>query len=669
MSARHLLPEFLSLVQVDGFEDVFINDIVHDKFFGMPLEPIIAAEKRLRDPAGRAMAYFSMEYGLATSFYNKFSLSKPLHYNNKVQETEVFSNFRLADYFFTLKPDSIIDLPIYSGGLGVLAGDTVKTMADYKLPVVAIGMLWNTGYFRQKFWFKYGQMPEAMHWDLYSYPGLIPLKNKIKISLRNEDIYLRLWKYYVYSYQHDAVIPLILLDSNAQENIEKNRRLTDQLYRSDNSWIKIMQRIILGMGGVAALKELGYNIDLFHLNEGHAIFSFVEKARGLTAEGVQDLKKHFVYTCHTPVDAGHDRFPSEELSRILKREDFEVIDAHGRDKAGVINLTLLSMNVSSCVNAVSHNHQKVMHIQFPKYKDQIKYVTNGVHPHTWMSDRFKAVFDAFSGELGDTRANPMALAKARGLSKDKAFRQAIWDAHQANKHDLCELLGKWNLSKDAFTICWARRVAAYKRPSLILQDVKALVSIAKKYGPIQIIFAGKAHPNDNLGFTFINEMLDRVDELTDVYDYLRFIMLENYEISLAKTLVSGVDVWLNNPLPPFEASGTSGMKAIMNAVLQVSTVDGWVAEATEMNIGKLFGYINDEGSIGNEHDLHMRDDSAKLCSALEEMVKLYYHTNKKGVVDISSAWIDLMVNCIAASAEFNTYRMLDQYKSLVWNIS
>ena len=202
-----------------------------------------------------------------------------------------------------------------------------------------------------------------------------------------------------------------------------------------------------------------------------------------------------------------------------------------------------------------------------------------------------------------------------------------------------------------------------------MQDVKALIEVAKKYGPIQIIFAGKAHPNDNLGFTFINEMLDRVDELTGVYDYLRFLMLENYEISLAKTLVSSVDVWLNNPLPPFEASGTSGMKAIMNGVLQVSTVDGWVAEATDMNIGKLFGYVNEAGSIGNEHDLHMQDDSVKLYAALDEMVKLYYQTNKNGTVDISSNWIDLMINCIAASAQFNTYRMLDEYKSRVWNIT
>jgi len=609
-----------------------------------------------------------MEYGLATSFYNKPTTTKPIHNNNKSQETEVFSNFRLADYFFTLKTDSIIDLPLYSGGLGVLAGDTVKTMADYKLPAVAIGMLWNTGYFRQKFWFKYGQIPEAIHWDLYSYPGLIPLKNKIKIYLKNEQIYLRLWKYYVYSYNHDVVVPLILLDSNAQENAEKNRRLTDQLYRSDNNWIKIMQRVILGMGGARALGELGYHVELFHLNEGHAVFSFMEKARGLKPEGIRQLKNHFVYTCHTPVDAGHDRFPSDELERILKQEDFEIADTFGRDKGGVINLTLLSMNIAGRINAVSHNHQKVMHIQFPQYRDQIQYVTNGVHPHTWMSDTFKDVFKRFSKEFGDVRANPMALSRARELRSNREFRQAVWEAHQANKQNLCELLDKWKLDKNVFTICWARRVAAYKRPSLIVQDIKTLLEIGKRHGPVQIIFAGKAHPNDNLGFTFINEMLDRVDELADVYDYLRFIMLENYEISTARMLVSSVDAWLNTPLPPFEASGTSGMKAIHNAVIQVSTIDGWVAEATDMEIGKLFGYVNEEGSIGNEHDLRMKTDSAMLYEALEEMVTLYYQTNKKGIIDMSSKWIDIMINCLAASSQFNTYRMLDQYKSLIWNI-
>jgi len=429
-----------------------------------------------------------------------------------------------------------------------------------------------------------------------------------------------------------------------------------------------MQRVILGMGGARALGELGYHVELFHLNEGHAVFSFMEKARGLKPEGIRQLKNHFVYTCHTPVDAGHDRFPSDELERILKQEDFEIADTFGRDKGGVINLTLLSMNIAGRINAVSHNHQKVMHIQFPQYRDQIQYVTNGVHPHTWMSDTFKDVFKRFSKEFGDVRANPMALSRARELRSNREFRQAVWEAHQANKQNLCELLDKWKLDKNVFTICWARRVAAYKRPSLIVQDIKTLLEIGKRHGPVQIIFAGKAHPNDNLGFTFINEMLDRVDELADVYDYLRFIMLENYEISTARMLVSSVDAWLNTPLPPFEASGTSGMKAIHNAVIQVSTIDGWVAEATDMEIGKLFGYVNEEGSIGNEHDLRMKTDSAMLYEALEEMVTLYYQTNKKGIIDMSSKWIDIMINCLAASSQFNTYRMLDQYKSLIWNI-
>jgi len=329
--------EFLSLVNVANYDNIYSNDIKDGRYFGMPIEPIIAAERRLRAGVDQCLAYFSMEYGLATSFYNKYTTTRKIDINNFVQEHEVFSNYRLADYFFTLKTHGVIDLPIYSGGLGVLAGDTVKTMADYKLPAVAIGMLWNTGYFRQKFWFKYGQMPEAMHWDLYSYPGIIPLKNKVKISLLHEDIYLRLWKYYVYSYRHDAVIPLVLLDSNVEENNERNRHLTDQLYKSDNAWIKIMQRVILGLGGIAALRELGYVIDLHHLNEGHAIFAFVEKARGLSADAIKELSGHFVYTCHTPVVAGHDRFHSDDLRKVLKKEDCDILDRFGKAPGGVVN--------------------------------------------------------------------------------------------------------------------------------------------------------------------------------------------------------------------------------------------------------------------------------------------------------------------------------------------
>jgi len=381
-----------------------------------------------------------------------------LSQGNKLPENAVFSNFRVADYFFALHQDNIIDLPIYSGGLGILAGDTVKTMADYKLPVAAIGILWSSGYFRQKFWFKYGQAPEKMRWDPYTYPGLVPLKNIIKISLKPEDVRLRLWKYYVYSHKHDAVVPLILLDSNVEGNSQRARELTDQLYRSDNVFLKLLQRVVLGFGGVRALDELGYNIDTYHLNEGHAVFAFVARARGLENEQVDKLKTNFVYTCHTPVEAGHDKFSFDDLNKVLKKEDVDIIERFGKEDSGLANLTLLSMNISSAINAVSHSHQKVMHIQFPLYKDRVQYVTNGVHPYTWMSRRFQELFEKFPAAFPDFKSNPMILSRATELKNNSDFRAQLWQAHQANKADFCNLLERWSLDKDIFTICWARRI-------------------------------------------------------------------------------------------------------------------------------------------------------------------------------------------------------------------
>jgi len=669
MEKNKLLEEFNLLVQVDDPDGHYAQDIKDGSYFGMPLKSIVEAEKRLRSSGQRSIAYFSMEYGLATSCYNKLSSQLLLNPGNKLPENAVFSNFRVADYFFALHQDNIIDLPIYSGGLGILAGDTVKTMADYKLPVAAIGILWSSGYFRQKFWFKYGQAPEKMRWDPRTYPGLIPLKNRIKISLKSEDVYLKLWKYYVYSYKHDAVVPLVLLDSNIEGNSSSAKEFTDQLYRSDNVFLKLLQRVALGFGGVSALNELGYHIDTYHLNEGHAVFAFVAKARGLSSNEVDKLKSSFVYTCHTPVEAGHDKFSFDDLNKALKKEDAEAIEKFGKERSGLANLTLLAMNISSVINAVSYNHQKVMHIQFPQYKDRIQYVTNGVHPYTWMSQNFQELFEKFPETFPDFKHNPMILSKAPELKNNADFRAQLWQAHQSNKGDFSKLLDKWSLNKDLFTICWARRIAAYKRPSLILHDVGRLARIAGEIGPLQVILAGKAHPNDNLGFTYINEMLDKVDKLNANYDKLKIIVLENYDISLARILTSSVDVWLNNPLPPFEASGTSGMKAILNGVLQMSTVDGWVAEAADRKIGAFFGYKNSEGSVGNEFDLHMNEDSEELYLALEEMAGLYYKTNQGGKVNISSRWIDMMIECISAAAQFNTYRMLDQYKRRIWKIA
>lgn len=662
-----LLKEFLSLVDVDNFDKRYAQDIGNGKYFSMPLEPIVAAERRLRQANQRSIAYFSMEYGLATSFYNTFKSKIASDPQNKLPRNTVFSNYRLADFLFDVKIDSLIDLPIYSGGLGVLAGDTIKTMADYKMSAVGIGILWHSGYFRQEFWFKYGQVPEKIHWDSYSYPGLIPLKNVITLKLKKEEVRLKLWKYYVYSYKRDYAVPIILLDAEIPENNDKINTLTDQLYRSDNSWIKLMQRIVLGFGGVNAIKELGYPIEIFHLNEGHAVFAFVEKARGIAETQLEELKKKFCYTCHTPVQAGHDRFSEGDVRQVLREEDVNLIRKFGREDSGLINLTLLSMNIASSINAVSKRHQEVMQLQFPEYKNRINYVTNGVHPYTWISKDFLDLFRRFSTVFKDIESNPMALAKAKSLNDSQDFRNQVWVAHQANKERFCNLFEKWKLNKNIFTICWARRIAAYKRPSLILNDINRLIAIAKKVGPLQIILAGKAHPNDNLGFTFINEMLDKVDALGDNdYDILKIVILENYDIYLGQLLTSGVDLWLNNPYPPFEASGTSGMKAILNGVAQLTTLDGWVVEAEDSGIGKIFGHRYNDSKIGSEFDRYMKEDAEELYKSLEDMAVLYYTTfNNK--FNPTSGWIDIMINCIATGAHFNTYRMLDEYKSKIWD--
>ena len=298
------LEQFLSLVDVYEFQQRYSRDITEDSYFGLPLDKIIEAEKKLREPNNQTIAYISMEYGLATSFYNAFTKTDRVSEKNEILNHEIFSNMRIEDFLFDFQIDKIIGLPIYSGGLGVLAGDTLKSSADLRMSMLAVGILWEKGYFKQNFWFKYGQVPGEMDWDPYSYTGLIPLSNIIKIQFKRHDVALRLWKYYVYSYDKENVVPLILLDSTVEDNTEEVRRLTDQLYRSANTWIKIMQRSILGFGAIKVFEGLGYKPSKYHLNEGHAAMAFVEKAKGLDKKYLEELRKQFAYTCHTPVWQG-----------------------------------------------------------------------------------------------------------------------------------------------------------------------------------------------------------------------------------------------------------------------------------------------------------------------------------------------------------------------------
>ena len=260
-----------------------------------------------------------MEFGIAPSIYNSFSLTRPMSEKNQFYTHEVFSNYWLCDYLFKVRIDKMLDIPIYGGGLGVLAGDAIKSSADLGLSVVGIGILWNKGYFKQSFWYKHGQVPEELTWDPSTYPGLIPLKNIVTIDTKEGTIHLRLWKYYVYSYDKKHACPIILLDSNLPENKPSFQKLTDQLYRSDDVWWKICQRVILGVGGMKALKSLGLSIDRYHLNEGHAAFALAESYVQLKDKTqFKEYQKKFAYTCHTPVEAGHDRFSIADVERLLR---------------------------------------------------------------------------------------------------------------------------------------------------------------------------------------------------------------------------------------------------------------------------------------------------------------------------------------------------------------
>jgi glycogen phosphorylase len=660
--------KIFDLIQLDSARAKQTPDITDQEFCGFPSEPLIKAEEALLAKDRPAIAYFSMEYGLAPSIYQLFKSSAPTSKQNMSSDHEVFSNIKDMDYYHFLPINKILDLPIYSGGLGVLAGDTLKSAADLHVPLVAIGILWHKGYFKQKFWFRYGgQFPEALTWDPNSYPGLVPLKTRITIPLSGTELHLKLWKYYVYANDKSHVIPLVLLDAEVAENPDYLRELTHQLYRSTNAWLKVAQRMILGIGGIRALDALGYSVSQYHLNEGHAALAFVERALHNDPAAVG---KVFNYTCHTPVEAGHDRFNFSELEAALGKPGTDLVRQYGRDEknGALANLTMLALNTSNHVNGVAQQHGRVMHLQFPNYRDKIQSITNGVHAHTWLSTSIRDLLLKYKNEIGDLERDPNCLVNVKKLIGHDQFREELWQAHAANKKVLADFLKFWFFKPDVFTIAWARRIATYKRPALLFQDINRLVKISREVGQLQIVIAGKAHPEDTPAAAHMGEILEQINILNGEMKTLRVVFLENYDTYFAKLMTSSVDVWLNNPLPPFEASGTSGMKAILNGVLQLSTIDGWIVEAVDLGIGKLFGYQASLDKLGSETDLKMKEDSAALYTKLEEMIPLYYAAQQGKRKANESEWIDMMINAIAAGGYFNTQRMVQEYQQKIWQL-
>src|SRR5581483_1969523 len=493
--------------------------------------------------------------------------------------------------YFSMEIALRSDIPTYGGGLGVLAGDTIRSAADLRVPMAAVSLLHRAGHFCQHLDASGWQTEEPVHWQVED--SLTEMPARATIKLEGRAVALRCWKYEVEGVG-GYVVPVYLLDCDLAENQDADRKLTHYLYGGD-SFYRLCQEVVLGIGGIRMLRALGYDaIDRFHMNEGHASLLALELLQAEAAKAgkslidVNDLaavRQKCIFTTHTPVPAGHDQFPLTALSHVLERhDDFSDVfcpdvaarvferrhSGNGRsipDTGGRLNMIYLGLNMSRYVNGVAKKHGEVSRLMFAGY--QIDAITNGVHVATWTSPPFQALYDHY---ISDWRQDNFSLRHAESISTSEIF-----EAHMLAKSELLRHVRKetgLEMSKDVLTLGFARRVTAYKRADLLFTDLERLKGIAES-GALQVIYAGKAHPGDQEG-KFLIQRIFRLKAA--LQDKIKIAFLSNYDLAIAKLITSGVDVWLNTPQPPLEASGTSGMKAALNGIPSLSVLDGWWIE-------------------------------------------------------------------------------------------
>ena len=543
--------------------------------------------------------------------------------------------FRTVAYF-SMEIGISPELPTYSGGLGILAGDILKSAADLGVPMVAVTLLYRKGYFRQEISTEGEQIEHPVEWEPEKL--LAPLHNRVSIMIEGRSVQVRAWGY-VYMGQSGYPLPVYFLDTDIDGNAPSDRNLTWHLYGGDDRY-RLCQEMILGVAGLRILRDLGYNnVKTFHLNEGHAGFISLELIRELGYEDFDKVRDDVIFTTHTPVAAGHDYFPYDLISKVVDDSNSNrlrrMIGGHG------VSMTDLGLHFSRYVNAVSRKHAEVSRKMFGS--SAVDYVTNGVHSTTWTCPGFARLYDK---NIPAWRNDPSRLVMALQLPDEE-----IWKAHQAAKMRLfahvLEVTGV-EFDPDILTIGFARRAATYKRADLLFSDVKRLLDVGA--GQVQFIFAGKAHPHDVPAKGIIKRILELSKEIGSA---LPIVFLENYNMELASILTAGVDVWLNTPIRPREASGTSGMKCVHNGVMNFSVLDGWWIE----------GWIEDVTgwSIGpdpHEADLVEYDemqDAMDLYNKLEDkVIPTYYNDRQK--------WIWMMKHTIALNASyFNTHRVVREY--------
>lgn len=539
--------------------------------------------------------------------------------------------------YFSMEIGVASEIPTYSGGLGVLAGDTLRSSADLKLPVVAVTLLCKKGFFRQELTSEGKQIEYNQDWVVSNFMKV--LSQKVTVLIQDRIVKIQAWLYQVKSLT-GGVVPVFFLDTDVEENTPEDREITSYLYGGDQKY-RIKQEIVLGIGGVRMLDALGFNVRKYHINEGHASFLALEllQKHGMIPEKVRDL---CVFTTHTPVESGHDKFSYDLVKDVLDgTTDMNVLKTYGG--VDVLNMTLLALNLSKYVNGVAKQHQWVSKRMFIGY--EIHAITNGVHSYTWTGESFQKLYDQY---LPGWANEPELLARV----VDGIPNQEIWSAHQKQKElmiDYANSLTKANLDYDVFTMGFARRATEYKRAYLLFSDLERLRNIGKKH-KIQLIFAGKAHPRDTQGKRLIEQLFNYANQLKPD---IKMVYLPNYDVDMAKKLLGGVDVWLNTPLKPLEASGTSGMKAAHNGVLNFSVLDGWWLEGW---IECITGW-----SIGSHPDDCIENpdcitkEIADIYNKLEYVILPTYYERL-------DEWTRMMKNSISKIAYyFNSHRMMRRY--------
>jgi starch phosphorylase len=546
--------------------------------------------------------------------------------------------------YFSMEIAMHSEIPTYAGGLGILAGDTLRSATDLGLPVVGVTLVSRAGYFRQEIDGSGRQIEHAALWDPRQWA--LQLTAKVAITLEGRSVWVGAWLH-VLEGQSGGRQPVLLLDTDLPENAEDDRQITHYLYGGDEVY-RLKQEIVLGVGGVMLLRALGFSIRQYHLNEGHSAWLGVELLRAnshSTADLVAGESRYDIplvrevccFTTHTPVEAAQDRYDYELVSRV-SGDIIEPATLRQLAGADALNMTRLALNLSDYVNGVAVRHAEVSTHMFPGYR--IHAITNGVHPHTWTAASFASLYDQY---LPGWRHEPELLRRVDCCIPDAA----IWNAHLAARLALINEVQRQTgiaLDPEVAILGFARRMTAYKRPDLLFSDGARLKAIAGRHA-FQVVVAGKAHPHDEGGKRLIEQLHAQGRALSGA---ITVVYLPDYDMRLAALLTAGADVWLNTPLPPLEASGTSGMKAAFNGVPSLSVLDGWWAEGC---IEGVTGW-----AIGNGHPA--ATDAASLYDKLEQVVlPLYY-----GGDGSQAGWTQVMKGAISKNAAyFNSHRMMRRY--------